>query len=71
MKDEIKYEMVIYWSEEGIVGDQTIVEESSTDTNTSTTDNISTEEKTGIPAPGLFISLLILLIAVQFIRKKQ
>ena len=56
--------------EEGIVGDQTIVEESSTDTDTSTTDNISTEEKTGIPAPGLFISLLILLIAVQFIRKK-
>ncbi|MFV9629797.1 MAG: PGF-pre-PGF domain-containing protein [Methanosarcinales archaeon] len=56
--------------EGGIVGDQTIVEESSTDTDTSTTDNISTEKKTGIPAPGLFISLLILLIAVQFIRKK-
>jgi len=57
--------------EEGMVDDQTIVEESSTDTDISATDNISTEEKTGIPASGLFISLLILLIAVQFIRKKQ
>ncbi|MCD4846286.1 MAG: PGF-pre-PGF domain-containing protein [Methanosarcinales archaeon] len=56
--------------EEGMVVDPTVVEESSTDTDTSA-DNISTEEKTGIPAPGLFISLLILLIVVQFIRKKE
>jgi PGF-pre-PGF domain-containing protein len=56
--------------EEGMVVDPTVVEKSSTDTDTSA-DNISTEEKTGIPAPGLFISLLILLIVVQFIRKKE